>query len=281
MENVFSIEKLDPAECVLALDLDGTLTNSKKEITHGVKTALWKFADCGGKIILASGRPTYGIVPVARELELEKKGGYILSYNGGCVTDCMTGEIVYQSPLPDKSVPVLASQAKEYDVNILTYQDEFIVTEDPEEQYCQKESWINHMKIKKVDRFAEYVDFPVIKCLMTGDGEYLQSIEEKMKAYWRDDLSICRSEPYFLEVTAKDIDKAKTLDKILASIGKSRSKLIACGDGFNDMSMISCAGIGVAMANASLAVKDLADYIAPSNDEDGIADVVSQLFKYR
>ena len=102
-----------------------------------------------------------------------------------------------------------------------------------------------------------------------------------MKAYWRDDLSICRSEPYFLEVTAKGIDKAKTLDKILVSMGKNKSKLIACGDGFNDMSMISYAGIGVAMANASLAVKDLADYIAPSDDEDGIADVVSQLFKYR
>lgn len=281
MGNVFAIEKLDPAECVLTLDLDGTLTNSKKEITPGVKYALQKFIEIGGKIVLASGRPIYGILPVAQELGLEEKGGYILSYNGGCVTDCVNSETVYQSPLPKDVIAVLASQAKEYGANILTYQDEYIVTEDPEEKYCQKESWINHMKIKKVDNFAEYVDFPVIKCLLTADEEYLQKIEEKMKAYWKDELSICRSEPYFLEVTAKGIDKAMTLDKILAVMGKNKSNLIACGDGYNDMSMISYAGIGVAMSNASLAVKDAADYIAPSNDEDGIADVVEQMFKYR
>ena len=69
----------------LALDLDGTLTNREKKVPVGNKEAIEKAIDAGVKVILASGRPLFGITPIARELELDKKGGYILAYNGGCI----------------------------------------------------------------------------------------------------------------------------------------------------------------------------------------------------
>ena len=72
---------------VLALDLDGTLTNDQKVVTPATRTALDAAAAKGVTIVLASGRPTAGVVPLARELELDKKGGCILSYNGGSITD--------------------------------------------------------------------------------------------------------------------------------------------------------------------------------------------------
>jgi len=72
----------------LALDLDGTLTNREKKVPVGNKEAIEKAIDAGVKVILASGRPLFGITPIARELELDKKGGYILAYNGGCIVDC-------------------------------------------------------------------------------------------------------------------------------------------------------------------------------------------------
>ena len=75
---------------VLALDLDGTLTNTEKVITPRTKAALQEAARRGVCIVLASGRPTVGIEPLARELELEKYGGCILSYNGGKIIDCRT-----------------------------------------------------------------------------------------------------------------------------------------------------------------------------------------------
>ena len=81
--------------------------------------------------------------------------------------------------------------------------------------------------------------FPVTKCLLTADGDYLQQVEEKMKAYWGEKLSICRSEPYFLEVTANGIDKAGTLARVLEQLQLNKQNLVACGDGFNDISMIS------------------------------------------
>ena len=176
-------------------------------------------------------------------------------------------------------LPVLARQAKEFGVNIMTYEDDCIITEQPEDIYCVKESQINHMKIKQVKSFSDYVIFPVTKCLLTADGEYLQQVEEKMKAYWGEKLSICRSEPYFLEVTANGIDKAGTLARVLEQLQLNKQNLVACGDGFNDISMISYAEIGVAMTNGSEKTKAAADCIAPSNDEDGIAAVIDCLLE--
>ena len=91
----------------IALDLDGTLTNHEKVVTPRTRQALLKAQDNGGIIILASGRPTYGIQPVAECLELEKRGGFILSYNGGKIVDAKTGEEYFSQYLPDSVIPLL------------------------------------------------------------------------------------------------------------------------------------------------------------------------------
>ena len=99
-----------------------------------------------------------------------------------------------------------------------------------------------------------------------------------MKKIWDGKLNIVRSEPYFLELTEVGIDKANTITNMTKKLGKDVSNLICCGDGFNDLSMIKAAGIGVAMANAQEKVRQAADYITKSNDEDGIVDVIEKLF---
>ena len=80
---------------ILVLDLDGTLTNSKKEITPPTRQALLEIQEAGKKVVLASGRPTMGVAPLAKQLNLADYGSYILSFNGGRITNCRTGEIVY------------------------------------------------------------------------------------------------------------------------------------------------------------------------------------------
>lgn len=72
---------------LLALDLDGTLTNSRKEITPSTRDALIDIQKNGKKVVLASGRPSQGVLPLAEELHLGDYGSYILSYNGGRITD--------------------------------------------------------------------------------------------------------------------------------------------------------------------------------------------------
>ena len=94
-----------------------------------------------------------------------------------------------------------------------------------------------------------------------------------------DILSIYRSEPFFIEIMPKNVDKATSLDRMLNSVGLTRDNAICCGDGFNDMSMIAYAGVGVAMANAKDEVKAVADVVTErTNDEDGLLEVVDKYF---
>ena len=122
----------------------------------------------------------------------------------------------------------------------------------------------------------QYMDFAVPKFLMLEDGDYMVTVEPKVKAAMGRDFSVYRSEPYFLEIMPKGIDKALSLARLLEKIGLTKDQMIACGDGYNDLTMIQYAGLGVAMENAVLPVKNGADYITSSNDEDGVGLVVEK-----
>lgn len=261
---------------MIVLDLDGTLTNRNKEITPKTKEALFELKRQGGVIVLASGRPTYGIMPLARELELHKTGGYVLSFNGGRIIDCSTGQTVFAKELPVESNETIIRLSKEHGVNILTYEDDLIITPDASDEYVKKEAAINKLEVKEIKDIESYVTFPVVKFLMLEEGDILQNVEPKVKAFLGRDYSVYRSEPFFLEVLPKGIDKAASLERLLARLGMSREEMIACGDGYNDLSMIEYAGLGVAMENAVLPVKKAADYVTLSNNDDGIAHVVEK-----
>ena len=251
---------------LLVLDIDGTLTNEKKEITRHTKQTILRMQKAGVKVVLASGRPAYGVVPTARELELEQYGGFILSYNGGRIVDCSTGRTIYEKTIPHKLMGGIYGQVHDLDAALMTYEGDRIITEKPQDAYVAKESFINKMKVKGVGNFLDYVTFPVVKCLVAADGGYLEAVEDKLKGYFGSQLSIFRSEPYFLEIMPKDIDKASSLERLRLQLGLERAEIAACGDGLNDISMIQYAGLGIAMANAQEAVKRVCDFVTKSNE---------------
>ncbi|MDO4632611.1 MAG: Cof-type HAD-IIB family hydrolase [Eubacteriales bacterium] len=259
---------------IAVFDLDGTLTNSEKKITEKTKESLMKFMDLGGMVVLASGRPTYGVRPVAEELQLAERGGYILAFNGGQIISCRDDSYLHRCVMPEDAPAKLAEFSAAHNTVVLTYKDDTILTVDPDDIYVQKEAAINHMKVALVEDFAGEIDFPVTKCMLVGEGNWLATVEEKTKEKFGADYSITRSEPYFLEIMPNGIDKAQSLERFLNLIGSTKDRMAAFGDGFNDLSMIKYAGLGVAMGNAQQPVKDAADLIAPTNDEDGIAWVM-------
>ncbi len=261
---------------MIVLDLDGTLTNKDKIITPKTKQALMEAQKRGVKVVLASGRPTYGVMPLAKELELETYGGYILSFNGGIILDCQTREIIFRKEHPVEANRRIIELAKEEQVDILTYQDELIITNNKENPYAKLESKINHLELKQVDDLASYVDFAVPKFLMLDDGDYLALVEARVKAALGKNFSVYRSDPYFLEILPRGIDKAQSLEKLLQTLNMDRKQMIACGDGYNDISMIEYAGLGVAMENAVRPARNAADYVTRSNNDDGIAHVVEK-----
>ena len=261
---------------VLVLDIDGTLTNSNKKITDNTKKGILETLKRGHTVILASGRPTSGMLKYAKELELEKFGGYLLSFNGGKIINCKTGEVVFQKTLPGSVFPHLYDFAEKNDCGIVTYLGDSIISGRRIDSYLELESKINDMPIKQVENFKEYAEYDMNKCLMTAEPEKAEKFVEELNKKFHDVLSIYRSEPFFIEIMPKNVDKATSLDRMLHSIGLTSKNAICCGDGFNDMTMIKYAGVGVAMGNAQETVKEAADYITLTNDQDGIVDVIEK-----
>jgi len=263
---------------IIALDLDGTLTNNKKEITPVVKDAIYRLRDAGKKVILASGRPTEGIYYLADELEMDKYGGYILSFNGGKIIDYKTKEVLYTQTVPERLVPAIREFLEDTHCVVNTYKNGAIYTTDPNDEYVKKEAFITKMPVIAPIDFWSEIDFGVNKFLLTAEPDYAKDITYEMANRFYGSLNIFRSEPFFIEVCPPGIDKARSLDKLLEKIGYTKEQLVACGDGYNDITMIAYAGMGVAMANGCDDVKAKAKYICPSNEEDGIADVIDKFF---
>ena len=263
---------------LLVLDLDGTLTNRKKEITPRTRDTLLRAQEQGLKIVLASGRPTYGIVPLAEELQMGKYEGFILSYNGGQIIDWKTRKTMYENVLDPEVYPYLHECARRNGFVILSYKGEYIISEDAGDPYVQHEAFLNKMPSVTVPDFLEVINFPVPKCLIVGDPEPLAVLEGQMRRDLEGKMNVFRSEPFFLELVPNGIDKARSLAVLLEELGMEREEMIAVGDGFNDLPMIRFAGLGVAMANAQEVVRQAADHITLSNEEDGVAAVVDRFF---
>ena len=259
------------------MDLDGTLTNSRKEITEPTKKALIEIQEAGRTVVLASGRPINGVAPLAEALQMDRFGGYMLSFNGARITKCSTGEIIYNRTVPQEIIRPVYEYVKTFPgLDIISYTDTQIISGICPNKYVEIESGINSMEIISADDFPAFLNFPVNKLLVAGEPEILETLMEPLRDKYHGLLNIYRSEPFFLEIMPRNIDKAQSLQKLLNSIGLTADSMICCGDGYNDLSMIRYAGLGVAMENAVLSLRKEADYITSSNNDDGVAEVIEK-----
>lgn len=267
---------------VIIMDVDGTLTNSKKVVTPQTKEALLKAEEAGAVLILASGRPTSGLIDLAKELEMDKHHGLLVAYNGSTVVDCETMEVLFNQALSVEEGKAVLEHMKKFDrvrpmidkgeyMYVNNVYDNWITWNEKPFDVIQYESRGGKFKLCEVDDLAAFVDFPLNKILTTSDPEYLQEHYQEMMEPFKDSLSCMFTGDFYFEFTAQGIDKAKALDTVLIPMGYKREDMIAFGDGHNDASMIAYAGIGIAMENAVQDLKDIADEMTLSNDEDGIA----------
>ena len=261
---------------ILVLDIDGTLVNSEKKITPETLKYLKMIQEQGHIVALASGRPFPGLKQYSDALGLAEYGGYALSFNGGKVISCATQEVIYTKAIPNRYAKILYEFAKERHIGMVTYKDNQVITGTDTDGYMEFEARLNHMELCQVDDFLKVVDFDMIKCLMTAEPEVAEQYEKELAALVSPDLNVFRSEPYFIEITVKGVDKAESIARLLEHIDMKREQCICCGDGFNDKTMVEYAGVGVAMGNAQQTVKDVADYVTASCDEDGLVEVIKK-----
>ncbi|SMF63921.1 hypothetical protein SAMN05661091_0022 [Paenibacillus uliginis N3/975] len=260
---------------MIVLDLDDTLLRDDGTLSSRNKQALMAAQEAGVKVVLASGRPTYAMKALAEELDLERFGSYILSFNGAKIINWRSQEEAFSSTLTPQMAHALYEMSIEEGVSALTYVGDDIVTASVNE-YTLIESQITGMKVVEVSSFVEAVQVPVVKVLMVAEPDKLVLVEEKLKAKLAGQLNVMRSKPFFLEFTEDGVNKGTSLNHLIQQLGIERSEVIAMGDGYNDVAMLEFAGLGVAMGNAPEEIIQLADYVTDTNMNDGVAKVVEE-----
>ncbi len=262
---------------MLALDLDGTLTDNHKRVTPHTKEILFAAMERGVEIVLASGRPELGIAPLARELGLYGHSGYILAFNGGRIIDCRQNAVISETHVdPAFFDEILACKQRFPEVEVLTYSEREILTERVTDQ-VREEARCLSAPIHTVQNLKEALPSSVVKFLIVGEHDALLPVQKHLSAVGAGKISVYFSQPFFLEVTPCGIDKAASLARLAAHCGYRKEEIMACGDGYNDISMLDAVGMPVAMANAYPEVKPHAKFITKSNEEDGVAYAVEEL----
>ncbi|MGM0213898.1 Cof-type HAD-IIB family hydrolase [Enterococcus sp. AZ109] len=271
----------------IVLDIDGTLLNDQKEITPATKRALMQAQERGITVILASGRPTASMLAFAKQLEMEKYNGLLVSYNGAKVIDCQTKNELFNQSMTLEEGKAVLEHMKKFDVKVMIDKDDYMYVNNVYDcDITYKGSKINiieyesrggNYKLCEMDDLAAFLDSDISKILTAGEPDYLLDNHQHMMAPFKDSLNCVFTADFYFEFTAQGIDKAKALDTVLSPLGISAENVIAFGDGHNDISLIHYAGIGVAMENAVPELKTAADQITLSHNEDGIAHVLNQL----
>ena len=268
---------------LIAFDLDGTLLNSDKVLTPRNKAALERAAEKGILIVPTTGRLFKGMPAEIRQFPFLR---YAITINGAAVFDTETGDNIYRAEIPVESA-----------LEIMTYLDQFPIVYD-----CYKDNtgWMTQSMWDQAEVFAPNAYYvhsirtnrkpvPELKEFLRQQGGSVQKIQlfstdpELRTALLRDlprrfaHLAVSSSVSRNVEINHEDANKGSALMALASRLGLDRSRVIAFGDGLNDISMIREAGIGVAMQNAVEEVKAAADLITGSCEESGVAMVIEQI----
>lgn len=281
-----SMKKIDTIVC----DIDGTLLTEDRIISEKTKEALIKAQENGIKVILASGRPTTGMAHLAEELEMNKHHGFLISFNGACVTDCETNEVIYEQTISEEMAFKLFDHLKNFDViTMVSHEDKMYVNDvfrgmiplrhnsNDLENIIEEEARGGDFLLAEIADMTQLAGLPIHKVLIAAKPEYLDEHHHALKKPVSEHLTSAFSAPFYYEFTDKGIDKAATLVRVLSTLGHSLENVLAFGDGHNDLSLIQQAGIGCAMGNAVSEVLEAADTITLTNNEDGIAEKIYEL----
>lgn len=235
---------------LIALDMDGTLLNDKREISQANRLAIQEVQRKGIHVVLSTGRSVLNCRPHAQALELSS---YIVTVNGSEIWDD-NEELVERKVVQTEDIKFMLELSKEHKTNF------WAISTD--------QNWYNEMP----------VDIHAYDWLKFGfdveDDDVREFILQELQK--KNQFEISNSHPKNIEVNALGINKANGLKIVCNRLGIGLEQVMAVGDSKNDLAMIEEAGLGVAMGNAQEIVKRKADWITTSNNEDGVAAAIKK-----
>ena len=262
---------------IVTIDLDGTLFDKDKNISYQNKLAIAKCHDLGVKIVIATGRPLNGVMPVLEELGLTTTSDYAIIYNGAKIMNVGSKEIISSSLIDGRVVKELYQESKRLGINIHAFRDNEELITPKHNPYTDVESTINHIPDLIVDFDTIKPEEKFIKCMLVDSEENITRCMSEVKEKYYTNYSMVRSSKIFLEFLNRGIEKGSALKSLASYLNINMSDTMAIGDAGNDISMIKAAGVGVAMKNAFPEVLEIADYITTNdNNNSGVAEALNK-----
>ena len=224
----------------------------------------------GIHVVLVTGRMFQAVRPYALEAGLDDP---VVCYQGAVVAEPVSGRWLRHVPIPLELARETIAAVNEEGFALNCYvDDELYVAEVTPE--ARRYADFQHLELHAVGDLLEWLDQAPTKLVVIEDPEVLDDLKQRMLVRFDGRLYISKSLPYFLEFASPDVTKAAGLDFLAERVGFSRDRTVAFGDGENDVELIDWAGYGVAVANAHDRVKEVADFVCPSVDEEGVAQVL-------
>ena len=261
---------------VIVMDMDDTLINSDNKVSAETKDYLINIQNEGYKVILASGRPTEGMLPIAKELQLDKHDSHIISYNGGKTIKVATEEVEVSQSVTKDNFDKIADFCREKNFLVLTYQDGHII-HDGDHEYRDIESELTGLPMKRVDDIKKYIVDDVPKVMGVDYAENISKTRDALSGSFNSEIDVTTSKPFFLEFMAKGVSKGNAIKALCNKLDIPLSEVICFGDSLNDQSMFEVVGYAVAMGNANEELKAIADKVTLDNDSNGIPVALKEI----
>ncbi|MCD6506704.1 HAD family phosphatase [Candidatus Poribacteria bacterium] len=270
---------------LIAIDLDGTLLTSDKRITQRTRKALHSAVEMGMLVVICTGRGLPQSTEVLRGIDICMP---LVLHNGAMIAEYPTGKVIGSFPLRMDLARRAIRVMKEIEMTPAIYDyaegEHLLVCE---KGACRNPALNRYIEgkgetLRWVKDLTEYVDHDVVQVMTIDQREIVSRAIERLGRKLSEARIITSGRVYsdsfwFLEVLARNASKAKSLERLGRIHGISPMQMVAIGDNFNDLNMFRYVGLSVAMANAPEEVKRSADIIAPSNDEEGVAEIVEDL----
>ena len=264
---------------LIAIDMDGTLLNSKKELLEETKQYFKNFHNKNTEtlLVLCTGRPETGIRPYLKDLGYLEENHYIISQNGASIYESQTGKRVMDAFVDSTAIQKWIELGKKHGISVMGAGVDYYYSfdEDPTE-WMEFDVKLVSGKLKRIPT-KESLNIDFYKILLMGDEEQLNEFETFIPQEWRDEFYVVRSQKYLVEVLTKGVNKAFGLEKVAQKLNIQPSEIAAIGDAANDIEMLEYAGLAIAMGNGSEEVKAIADIVTDTNENNGVIKAIDKL----
>ncbi len=275
------LEKIENANCkLLFTDMDRTLLREDCTISDELKKAFDEMVKKHHKLILTSGRPLPGITERLDSLDLNYPETYAIAFNGGLIYDVTNKKPLYVKKLGHDIIKKVEAMCKEEGLYVHSYTDEEIITLSDSEELAFYRIRI-HMPYRVVKSLASTLRQGAYKLqiISLNDRDKLERIKARIMDAFGSEVDTVFSSTKYLEILPKGVGKGDAVKRLSEMLSVPIDRTFAAGDEDNDISMIKAAGTGVAVSNATPAVKEAADIITKNdNEHDGLLEIVNEYF---